>query len=53
LKNQAALLELALVNWAINYVTKKGYTFIITPDLCKKQIIDGCGFSPRSQEACK
>ena len=53
LKNEAAMLELALVNWAIDYVRQKGYTFMITPDVCKTSIIEGCGFMPRDRNACK
>ena len=53
LKNEAAVLELALTNYAIDTLRKKGYTFIITPDICKTPIIEGCGFVPRDAEACK
>lgn len=53
LKNEAAILELALINWAVDFLRKKGYTFMITPDLCKSSIIDGCGFIPRNTNACK
>ncbi len=52
LKNQAAILELGLTNWAIDYVRKKGYTFIITPDVSKNTLIEGCGFMPRDKNAC-
>jgi seryl-tRNA synthetase len=47
LKNQAAILELALVNWTIANVMKRGYTFMTSPDISKTSIIEGCGFSPR------
>jgi seryl-tRNA synthetase len=53
LKNEAALLELALTNWAIDFVRRRGFTFIITPDVCKTSIIEGCGFMPRDKSACK
>jgi seryl-tRNA synthetase len=53
LKNQAALLELALTNWAIDFVRKRGYTLIITPDISKNTLIEGCGFMPRDKNACK
>jgi seryl-tRNA synthetase len=52
LKNQAAMLELALVNYAIDFLVKKGYTFLITPDICKNSIIEMCGFNPRDKSAC-
>ena len=35
LKNEAAMLELALCNWAINLVAKKGFTAISTPDIAR------------------
>ena len=35
LKNEAAMLELALCNWALNFVAKKGYTAISTPDIAR------------------
>ena len=35
MKNEAALLELALCNWALNFVAKKGYEALLTPDLAK------------------
>jgi len=53
LKNQAAILELALTNWAIDFVRKRGFTFIITPDISKNTLIEGCGFMPRDKNACK
>lgn len=47
LKNEAVLLELALINFAINKLVKKGYIPIITPDLARKEILKGSGFNPR------
>ena len=35
LKNEAALLEMALCNWAMNLVAKKGYTPVSTPDIAR------------------
>jgi seryl-tRNA synthetase len=52
MKNEAAILELALINWSVDFLRKKGYTFIISPDLCKSSIIEGCGFLPRDRNAC-
>jgi len=34
-KNEAAILELALCNWALNFVAKKGFTPVTTPDLAR------------------
>ncbi len=52
MKNEAAILEMALVNWAIENLRKRGYTFMITPDVCRTSIIEGCGFLPRDKSAC-
>lgn len=49
LKNEAALLELALVNWAMTLVAKKGFTPITTPDLAKTSVVEACGFQPRDE----
>ena len=34
-KNEAAILELALCNWAMNFVARKGFTPVTTPDLAR------------------
>lgn len=47
LKNEAAQLELALSNWALNFVARKGYTPITTPDIARQQVVEACGFQPR------
>jgi len=36
LKNEAAMLELALVNWAMTKVAKKGFTPFTTPDIARQ-----------------
>ncbi|CAG8769333.1 26690_t:CDS:2, partial [Dentiscutata erythropus] len=50
LRNAGALLELALIQYAIYKVISKGYTPIITPDVVKTEYSDGCGFQPRDGE---
>src|SRR5437660_7545217 len=47
LKNEAVLLELALVQYAMNKLIKEGYTPIITPDLARVEVLEGIGFIPR------
>jgi seryl-tRNA synthetase len=47
LKNEGVLLELALVQYAIQKLVAKGFTPIITPDLAKVDVLEGIGFSPR------
>ena len=49
LKNQAALLEMALIQYALEIATKHGYTPFITPDMAKQDILAGLGFNPRDQ----
>jgi seryl-tRNA synthetase len=41
LKNQAALLDMALMSFAIEELTKKGYTPIIPPYLIKREAYEG------------
>ncbi|HVK14312.1 MAG TPA: serine--tRNA ligase [Gemmataceae bacterium] len=47
LKNEGALLELALVQYAMQTLVKKGYTPILTPDLARVDVLEGIGFMPR------
>uniref|UniRef100_A0A7S0S4I3 serine--tRNA ligase n=1 Tax=Chlamydomonas leiostraca TaxID=1034604 RepID=A0A7S0S4I3_9CHLO len=51
LRNAGALLELALVNWAMTkVVAKHGFTPLMTPDLVKASVLEKCGFQPRGTE---
>ena len=47
LKNEAAILELALCNYAMHKLMKRGYTPITTPDIVRQQVVEACGFQPR------
>lgn len=49
LKNEAALLELALINYALDVAVKHGFTPIITPDLAKRDILEKMGYNPRGE----
>jgi len=49
LKNELALLEFALIQYALQLLTKSGFTPIITPDLAKKEVLEGLGFNPRGE----
>jgi len=45
LKNEAALLELALSNWAFNLVAREyQYEPLVLPDLANVNIVEACGF---------
>jgi seryl-tRNA synthetase len=50
LKNEAVLLELALVQYAFQTLLKSGYTPIITPDVARIDVLEGIGFLPRGPE---
>ena len=50
LKNQGALLELALTNYALSKAIAKGFTPMLTPDVVKADIAARCGFQPRDDE---
>ncbi|MFO0800645.1 MAG: serine--tRNA ligase [Gemmataceae bacterium] len=47
LKNEAALLEIALVQYALQACVKAGFTPVITPDLARVEVLEGIGFQPR------
>src|SRR3990167_873983 len=50
LKDEGALLELALVDWATGFLVKKGYMPIITPELVRKRFVEGTGYLPRREK---
>jgi len=50
LKNEAVLLEFALVNFALSKLTKLGFVPVITPEMIKDDILKGMGFAPRGPE---
>jgi seryl-tRNA synthetase len=47
LKNEGALLELALVQYAMSTLVREGFTPVITPDLARTDVLEGIGFQPR------
>lgn len=52
LRNGAALLELALVNWVIGRLTAThGFTPLLPPDLVRPRYAASCGFQPRGQHS--
>ncbi len=50
LKKEGALLELALINYTMKYLTERGFIPYITPDLAREKILSGIGFNPRGNE---
>ena len=51
LKNDAVLLELALIRFALDVLAERGYAPVMTPDVAKLSVLDGVGFSPRGEES--
>lgn len=47
LTHDGALLELALVQYALNKAIQHGYIPILTPDLARTEVLEGIGFLPR------
>ncbi|EEB90509.1 hypothetical protein MPER_11273 [Moniliophthora perniciosa FA553] len=47
LMNEAAVLEMALTNYALSVAIRDGYTPVTTPDVVRSDIARRCGFQPR------
>lgn len=50
LKGQGALLEQALIQYALSKAIKAGFTPILPPDIVNSKYIRACGFFPRVEE---
>src|SRR2546423_8316800 len=50
LKKEAAILELALQQYAIEMLVRHGFTPMVTPDLARGDVLKGIGFIPRGPE---
>ncbi len=50
MKGAGALLELALVSFAMEKLAKLGFVPVITPNAAKERNVVGCGFQPRSDK---
>jgi seryl-tRNA synthetase len=53
LKNEGALLEVALVQYALSILVKHGFTPVITPDLARVEVMEGTGYMPRNEDPTK
>ncbi len=49
LKNELAIIELALIRYAIDVAMKHGFVPFSTPDIAKRQVLEGLGFNPRGE----
>lgn len=50
LKNEAVLLEMALIQFAIEKLRQEGFTLYTTPDLARQEVLHGTGYQPRGPE---
>ena len=50
LKGDLALLEQAITQYAINFITSKGLTFMTVPHMVNQRTMTGTGFAPRSSD---
>ncbi len=50
LKNEAALLELGLCQFAATQLLPHGFVPMSTPDLARDEVLEGIGFAPRGPE---
>ncbi|MFW6360696.1 MAG: serine--tRNA ligase [Spirochaetota bacterium] len=51
LKNEAVLLEMALIRYALDVLLKHEFTLTMTPDIAKEEVVEGIGFNPRGAES--
>ena len=51
LKNEAALLDVALQRFALDIVMDEGFTPVVTPDVARSAVVMGLGFNPRGEES--
>lgn len=49
--NEGAMLEIALVKYALDLLKKEGFTPIITPDVARSRYYLGTGYMPKGPEA--
>lgn len=49
LKNELALMELALIQYSFEILRKYNFTLFTTPDIAKREILEGLGFNPRGE----
>jgi seryl-tRNA synthetase len=51
LKNEAVLLEMALVQYAMRTLCQRSFTPVLTPDVARAEVLEGIGFLPRGPES--
>ena len=50
LKNEAVLLELALIQFVMQKLRSEGFTLYTTPDVARTEVLEGTGYNPRGDE---
>jgi len=50
LKNEAALLDVALQRFALDVLLEEGFTPVVTPDVARPDIVRSLGYNPRGEE---
>ncbi|CAE6386193.1 unnamed protein product [Rhizoctonia solani] len=50
LRGGGALLEVALISYAMEAAVRRGFEPIITPDVVRRDVADRCGFIPRDED---
>jgi len=51
LLREAALMELALIQWTVSKLVSRGFTPVLPPDLARLQVIEGAGFQSRDERS--
>ncbi len=51
LKNEAVFIELGLLRYALDILSRKGFTATITPDIAREEVVRKIGFNPRGDES--
>jgi seryl-tRNA synthetase len=46
-KNDLALLEMSIVQYALQKAARTGFTPVLTPEVVRDHVLSGCGFRPR------
>lgn len=50
LKGELALLESALIQYGIDFITQRGFTYMTVPHMVNTETMTGTGFAPRTSE---
>ena len=50
LKNEAVMLEFALVSYVMKLLVAEGFVPMITPQIVKNEVLEGIGFAPKGPE---